>query len=89
MTWQQRFEALTVLEGDAWDAEHERLEQDWCAAYAAAFVKIAALRGWRRQDDAATWTDQISGEAFMEAYRYNWDPWQAAEADVIACEEPP
>jgi hypothetical protein len=30
----------------------------------------------------------ISGEAFIEAYRYDWDPGQAAEADVIACEAP-
>jgi hypothetical protein len=28
------------------------------------------------------------GEAFIKAYRYDWDPGQAAEADVIACEAP-
>jgi hypothetical protein len=44
-------------------------------------------RGWRR-DDAETWPVRIAEEAFIEAYHYDWDPWRAAEADVIDCEEP-
>ncbi len=58
------------------------------AAYTAAFVEIAVLRGWRRED-AGTWPVGIGDEAFIEAYRYNWDPWRAAAEDVVACEEPP
>ena len=85
MTWEQRFSALIELDGDAWADEHGQLEQAWLAAYTATFVEIAISRGWRR-DDAVTWPVGIGGEAFIEAYRYDWDPGQAAEADVIACE---
>jgi hypothetical protein len=53
--------------------------------YTATFVEIAISRGWR-PDDAVTWPVGIGGAAFIEAYRYDWDPGQAAEADVIACE---
>ena len=53
----------------------------------STFVEIALSHGWRR-DDAVTWPVGIGGEAFIEAYRYDWDPGQAAEADVIACEAP-
>ena len=88
MTWEQRFGALIELDGDEWGAAHERLEQEWLAAYTAAFVEIAVSRGWRRED-AETWPIGIGDEAFIEAYRYNWDPWRAAAEDVVACEEPP
>jgi hypothetical protein len=88
MTWEQWFSGLIDLNGDAWDAEHEQLERAWLAAYTANFVEIAIARGWRR-DDAVTWPVGIGGEAFIEAYRYDWDPRRAAAADVIACEEPP
>jgi len=74
MIWEQRFGALIELDGDEWDAAHKRLEQEWLAAYAAAFVEIAVSRGWRR-GDAETWPVGIGDEAFLEAYRYNWDPW--------------
>ena len=33
----QRFGALIELDGDEWDAAHKRLEQEWLAAYTAAF----------------------------------------------------
>jgi hypothetical protein len=66
----------------------QRLEQEWLAAYTAAFVEIAVLRGWRRET-AETWPVGIGDEAFIEAYRYNWYPWRAAAEDVVACEEPP
>ena len=88
MTWEQRFGALAELDGDEWDAAHERLEQEWLAAYTAAFVEIAVSRGWRRED-AETWPVGIGDEAFIEAYLYDWDPCRAAAADVVACEEPP
>ena len=88
MTWEQRFLALAELDGDEWDGAHERLRQDWLGAYTSVFVEIAVSRGWRR-DDAATWPVGIGDEAFVEAYRHNWDPWRAAEEDVIAGEEPP
>ena len=54
MTWEQRFGALVALDGDEWDAAHERLEQEWLGAYTAAFVEIAVSRGWRRVDAGAT-----------------------------------
>jgi hypothetical protein len=54
MAWEQRFGALIELDGDEWDAVHKRLEQEWLAAYTAAFVEIAVSRGWRLED-AATW----------------------------------
>jgi hypothetical protein len=47
--------------------------QEWLAAYTPAFVEIAVSRGWRRED-AETWPVGIGDEAFLEAYRYNWDP---------------
>ena len=87
MIWEQRFGALIELDADEWDAAHKRLEQEWLAAYAAAFVEIAVSRGWRR-GDAETWPVGIGGEAFIEAYLYDWDPCRAAAADVVACEEP-
>jgi hypothetical protein len=62
---------------------HKRLEQEWLAAYTAAFIAIAVSRGWRRED-AETWPVGIGDEAFLEAYRYNWDPWRAAAEDVVA-----
>jgi hypothetical protein len=86
MTWEQRFSALAELDGDEWDAEHERLEREWLAAYIAAFVKFAVSRGWR-EANAETWPPEIGDEAFIEAYRYDWDPQQAAEADVVGCEQ--
>ena len=85
MTWEQRFGALIELDGDEWDAAHKRLEQEWLAAYTAAFVEIAVSRGWRRED-AETWPVGIGDEAFIED-RYNWDPWRAAAEDVGTCEE--
>ena len=88
MTWEQRFVTLIELDGDEWGAAHTRLEQEWLAAYTAAFVEIAVSRGWRRVD-AETWPVGIGDEAFIEAYLYNWDPRWAAELDVVACEEPP
>jgi hypothetical protein len=87
VTWEQRFGALVALDGDEWNAAHERLEQEWLAAYTAAFVEIAVSRGWRPVD-AGTWPVGIGAEAFIEAYLYAWDPWQAAAADVVACEVP-
>jgi hypothetical protein len=87
MTWGQQFAALAELDdGDAWETEHERLRDAWEAAYTAAFVEIAVARGWRR-DNAETWPSEIADEAFIEAYRYEWDPRRTAEADVIGCEE--
>ena len=88
MTWEQRFGALTELDGDEWDVAYERLKLEWRAAYTAAFVEIAVARGWRRED-AGTWPVGIGDEAFIDAYLYDWDPWRAAAADVVACEEPP
>ena len=87
MTWEQRFGALAAFAGVEWGAAHERLEQEWLAAYTAAFVEIGLSRGWRR-GEAATWPVGIGGEAFIEAYLYDWDPCRAAAADVVACEEP-
>ena len=45
MTWEQRFGALAAFDGDEWDAAHERLEQEWLAAYTAA--SGSTLRAWR------------------------------------------
>jgi DNA invertase Pin-like site-specific DNA recombinase len=87
MTWEQRFGALAELDGDGWNVAYERLETEWRAAYTAAFVEIAVSRGWRGQD-AGTWPVGIGDEAFIEACRYDWDPWRAAAADVVGCEEP-
>jgi hypothetical protein len=64
MGWEQRFGALIELAGDEWDAAHKRLEQEWLAAYTAAFVETAVSRGWRR-GDAETWPVGIGDEAFI------------------------
>jgi hypothetical protein len=37
MTWEQRFSALIELGDEEWDAAHKRVEQEWLAAYTAAF----------------------------------------------------
>jgi hypothetical protein len=87
MTWEHRFGALAELDGDGWNVAYERLETEWRAAYTAAFVEIAVSRGWRRVD-TGTWPVGIGDEAFIEAYLYDWDPWRAAAADVVGCEEP-
>jgi hypothetical protein len=90
MDWQARFAALAELddsEGE-WEAEHERIEQEWRQAYRAAFIEIAVARGWR-EEDAATWPSEIGADAFTECYLYDHSPRKTAEADVIACEEPP
>ena len=86
MTWEQRFGALAELDGDRWNVAYERLEMEWRAAYTAAFVEIAVSRGGRGAD-AGTWPVGIGDEAFIEAYLYDWDPWRAAAADVVGCEE--
>jgi len=85
MSWLQRFAALIDFDGAEWDAEHDRLQGEWLAAYTRAFVEIAMARGWRRED-AMTWPVGIGEEAFVEAYRYEWCPRLAAEADVLSCE---
>jgi hypothetical protein len=59
MTWEQRFGALAAFDGVEWSAAHERLEQEWLAAYTAAFVEIAVSRGWRR----AASEDVVASEA--------------------------
>ena len=88
MTWEQRFGALTELDGYEWDVAYERLELEWRAAYTAAFVEIAVARGWRRED-AGTWPVGIGDEAFIEAYLYDWDPRRAAAADVALVKRHP
>jgi hypothetical protein len=47
MGWEQRFGALIELDGDEWDAAHKRLEQEWLAAYTAAFARYRADGGGR------------------------------------------
>jgi hypothetical protein len=84
--WKARFAALCELDGDDWDAEHERIEAEWLPAYREAFVSIAVARGWSREN-AETWPDQIDREAYVECYRHDGCPRRTAEADVIACEE--
>jgi hypothetical protein len=52
MAWEQRFGALIELDGDEWDAAHKRLEQEWLAAYTAAFVadcRSTKNRKWLRK----------------------------------------
>ena len=88
MTWEQRFGALTELDGDEWDVAYERLELAWRSAYTAAFVEIAVARGWRRED-AGTWLVGIGDEHSSKPTSTTWDPWRAAAADVVACEAPP
>ena len=41
--WAQRFADVAELEGEEWEAECERLKDDWLTAYADAFV---AGRAW-------------------------------------------
>jgi len=86
MTWEKRFGALVELEGDEWKAVHDRLERDWLAAYTVAIFEIAVSRGWRWKD-AGTWPVGTRNEAFIEAYRYKWEPWPAIAHDLVACED--
>ena len=84
-TWNDRFSALALLDGDEWEAEHERLKAEWCAAYSEAFVSVAVGRGWQRED-AERWPEHIVDEAFIETYKHDCDPQKIAALDVIACE---
>lgn len=84
--WIARFTIASMKDGDEWDVAHEKLEADWLAEYAAAFVEIAVSRGWKLED-AETWPSQIGKEAYIHCDAYGYDPRHTAEADVIACEE--
>jgi hypothetical protein len=89
MNWAQQFSALAELDGAEWDALHEQLREAWLADYAAAFVDIAARRGWK-DEDAVSWLDSDTARAaYLEASRFDWSPERTAEAEVIGCEKRP
>jgi hypothetical protein len=77
---------LRALDGDAWDAESERLDRLWKVAYAACFVEFAMSRGWSRED-AESWPDNIVDDALMTAHEHGDCPRMTAEYDVIECEK--
>jgi hypothetical protein len=63
--WEQQFGALIGLDGDEWDAAHKRLEQEWLAAYTAAFVGTAS-RAYSPREDAETWSVGVGDEPLAE-----------------------
>lgn len=85
MTWAHRFHDVAQMDGDEWEAEHERLKAEWISAYSEAFINVAVGRSWQR-DDAETWPEHIGGDAFIETYKHDYDPEKSAAIDVIACE---
>jgi hypothetical protein len=41
------------------------------------------------REEAETWPVGIGDEAFIEAYRYNWDSWRTAAEDVVRLRRAP
>jgi hypothetical protein len=85
--WKARQAEVANADGDDWDRLSEKLTEDWQAEYRKAFVEIAIERGWEKEN-AESWPDQLEDEAVISASEHGYCPRKAAEADVIACEEP-
>lgn len=81
--WPSLWSALAQLDGDAWDAESDRLDALWLAEYEQAFVGRALTRGWAR-GDAEVWADAIAGDAMLARGRES--PAEVAGEDVRECE---
>ena len=81
--WPAAWAALSVMDGDEWDAESERLNALWKAEYVAGFVAYAVSRKWTRED-AKIWAGEIADEALH--YVSGTDPVDIARHDVVECE---
>lgn len=79
-----RFAALSEMDGDEWDAEHERIETEWRAAYGREFGDFAVSRNWSHED-AENCQGEISHEAFLNCCDHDYCPRLAVQADVIEC----
>lgn len=85
MTWEERFSALALMDGDGWEDEYTRLKAAWTDVYTEKFLNFAVGRGWKLED-AETWPEHLIDDAFSEAHRRQYDPQLCAQYDVIACE---
>ena len=83
--WPAAWAALSGMDGDAWDAESERLNALWRAEYVGAFVAEAVSRKWSREN-AEAWAAQIADDALEFQVVRSADPSGAARNDVIECE---
>jgi hypothetical protein len=84
--WRARLAIVNACGGEEWESLNEAFEEDWKAAYSAAFVEVAMARGWSREN-AATWPENIVEDALMDgAPEHEWCPVATAEADVLQIE---
>jgi predicted N-acyltransferase len=86
VTWDEVWANLAALDGDDWDAEHDRLVPLWKDAYRSAFIVYACFYrrgGWTREN-ATVWADEIVDEALIE---HGGNPVAAACLDVVRCEQ--
>ncbi len=81
--WPAAWAALSVMDGDKWDTESERLEALWKAEYVEAFVAEAVSRKWTREN-AETWAAHIVNDAMHHGF--DGDPAAKARGDVVECE---
>jgi hypothetical protein len=86
--WKARATAVAAADGDEWDRLSAAYDEDWKAAYRAAFIRSALARpGWT-EELAKEWLD--AGDLPNEALPYHdgndIDPADAALRDVIECE---
>jgi hypothetical protein len=61
--------------------------QEWLEAYRAEFKRFACDRqGWEAID-AGAWAQMLSDDALGAYYQHGLSPEEAAQTDVLACEE--
>jgi hypothetical protein len=88
INWKARLKAVSAADGDQWDELSEAFDQDWIAAYRAAFVRCAVARpGWT-EATAKEWLDaaDLPRDALVDAGWKGEDPAERAAEDVIECE---
>jgi hypothetical protein len=82
--WKARAAEVAAADGEEWDRLSAAYDEDWQAAYRAAFREVAASRGWSDEDIESGWLDDLPAQA-MEMHGQR-DPAEVAAEDVVVCE---
>ena len=70
-----------------WSATVVSERQEWLEAYRAEFERFACDRpGWDHID-AGAWASMLSDDALGAYYTHRVSPEEAAQTDVLMCEE--
>lgn len=88
INWKTRVAAVAAAEGGEWDRLSEAYDEDWIAAYRAAFIAFAISRpGWT-EPLAKEWLDaaDMPRDALADAGWRGDGPDTKAAEDVIECE---